>query len=225
MGKLYIVATPIGNLGDMTQRAVDTLGSVDLLIAEDTRVSKKLLNHFQIDIPIQTYNQHSFRNQFKLLQILQILKNGKNIALVTDAGTPGISDPGNELISFLVASDPAIEIIPIPGVSAVTAAISVCGFDMQRYIFVGFVPKKKQQKFFDPIIKSELPVVFFESPHRLLKTLQFLKNMIDGTRPIFVAREITKLHEQLYRGTLDELLAKLPNENPKGEVVVIISCK
>lgn len=241
MGNFYIVASPIGNLDDISKRAVETLSSVDLILAEDTRVTQKLLNHFDINKDILSYHQHS--GEEKKLEILNLLLNGKNVALVSDAGTPGIADPGNELVEFIYANSslpsskfleaPAsprisavgepsfIQIIPIPGPSAVSTALSVCGFNVSQYLFLGFWPKKKHSKIIKTIQSIQSPVVFFESPHRIVKTLEKLFEL--GERRVFVGRELTKLHETHYRGTLGEVLNRLKSEKfLKGEIVVVV---
>ncbi len=219
-GVLYIVATPIGNLDDITLRARKILKEVDLILAEDTRVTKKLLIHYDIDIPIVSYHQHS--SDDKKLEILARLTQGENIALVSDAGTPGISDPGNELIDFLLEREPSIKIVPIPGASAITTALSTCGFRADKFIFLGFLPKKKKNKLYEWLKTSKMTFAFYESPHRLLKTLGELKERFGGERRIFIARELTKLHETLYRGTIKEVLEKISAKAVRGEIVVVV---
>jgi 16S rRNA (cytidine1402-2'-O)-methyltransferase len=244
MGNLYIIATPIGNLSDITLRGLEILKSVDLVLAEDTRVTSKLLMRYDIKKDILTYNQHTFRNKNKLNQILELLLKGKNIALVSDAGTPGISDPGNELIDFICSYSSGagldfprdfvarksrsgqsnvhqIEIIPIPGPSAVSAALSVCGFDVSRYTFIGFFPKKKKTKLIKLLTISNMPFAYFDSPHRLIKNLEYLKAEL-GDRRVFVGRELTKLHETLYRGKISSVLEELGKSDKRGEVVVVV---
>ena len=220
MSELFIVATPIGNLSDISQRALDTLKSVDIIICEDKRVSHKLLDHYNIVKDTLTYNQHS--SDAQKYQILKILLDKKTIALLTDAGTPGISDPGNELIDFLLTNEPSIKITPIPGPSSLTTALSICGFDVSKFTFIGFLPKKKKNKLLISLLKSDLPFVFFESPNRITKTLKLLKELEIGERCLFIARELTKLHEQTYRGKIDEVLGLLQKENLKGEFVIVI---
>jgi len=224
-GTLYIVATPIGNLEDITLRAIKVLSEVDIILAEDTRITKKLLassifnSQFSISKLI-SYHQHS--KDRKKLEILRYLVEGKNIALVTDAGTPGISDPGNELIDYLLDKEPKITIVPIPGASAITTALSVSGFNVNKFIFLGFFPKKKRGKLIKLIKSTQLPVVFYESPKRIIKTLEFLKKELGGDRKVFVAREMTKLHETLYRGRIKQVLERLNEKVIKGEVVVVV---
>lgn len=214
-GTLYVVATPIGNLDDLSRRARQTLEGVDLVLAEDTRVTKKL----KLKTKIISYHQHS--NETKKLEILSYLLQGKNLALVTDAGTPGISDPGNELIDFLRLQGPTLKFVPIPGPSAVTTALSVCGFNVSKYIFLGFWPKKKANKNIKLILETGLAVVFFESPHRITKTLERLREEL-GERQTFVAREMTKIHETFYRGSLSEVTQQLQGPTLKGEITVVI---
>lgn len=219
-GNLYIIATPIGNLSDITLRALEILKSVDLILAEDTRVTSKLLYHYDIDNNIKSYNQHSTIN--KKLEILNYLNQGKNLGLVTDAGTPGISDPGNELIQFISENNPQIRIIPIPGPSSVVTAASVSGFKMGEFIFIGYFPKKKQSRTLKLITTSKIPIVYLDSPNRLVKNLETISTFVKN-RQIFVARELTKIHEEIFRGTVLDVLDKLSNTNPKGEVIVIIA--
>jgi len=227
-GTLYIVATPIGNLEDITFRALRVLKKVDLILAEDTRVSKKLMMHYDIKTPIKSYYQHS--SEERKLEILERLESGENIALVTDAGTPGISDPGNELIDFILErSDKQslslrgrIPVVPIPGASAITTALSVSGLPMSKFLFLGFFPKKKRLKLIKLIKLTKLPIVFYESPYRILKTLEFLEEKLGGDRGVFIARELTKLHETLYRGMLSEVRGQLEKAKIKGEIVVLV---
>jgi len=219
LGTLYIVATPIGNLEDITFRAVRILKEVDLILAEDTRVSGKLLKHYDIKKPLLSYHQHS--SEKKRLDILSHLVNGKNLALISDAGTPGISDPGNELIDYLLTREPNIKIVPIPGASAVVTSLSISGFRANKFIFLGFLPKKKRKRLFEWLVLSKMTFAFYESPKRLVKTLNELSEAF-GKRRVLVARELTKLHETLYRGEFVEVLAGLGDKNIKGEVVVVV---
>jgi len=219
-GKLYIVATPIGNLGDITTRAIDTLKSVDLVLTEDTRVTGKLLQHFDIQVYLLSYHQHS--NDVRKFEILKHLIEGKNLAFVTDAGTPGVSDPGNELIDFLLEKEPEIKVVPIPGPSALTTALSLCGFDVSKFKFLGFLPKKGRTKIFTAISQANEAQVFFESPMRLVRTLGELKDYLEEGRRVFVGRELTKLFESTYRGSITDVLEKLEKERVKGEIVAIV---
>jgi len=225
MGILYIIATPLGNLGDITLRALETLKSVDLVVCEDTRQSIKLLNHFNIQKPLVSYFQHSKLS--KIEYIAEQLAQGKNIALVTDAGTPGISDPGGMLISRLTnewAGEEKIKIVPIPGPCAAIAALSVCGFPTDRFYFMGFPPHKKgRETYFKKVAMADETAVFYESTHRILKTLEQLKILLPE-RQIMIGRELTKMFESIYRGTAEEILDILNSDknNLKGEFVVVV---
>jgi len=222
MATLFIVATPIGNLKDISQRAIEILGSVDLILCEDTRTSKKLLDFYQIKTPLLSYHQHS--DLKKINVILKQLNEGKNVALISDAGTPGICDPGGKLVELVTQNITNAQIISIPGPSALTAAISISGFDMQRFLFLGYLPKKKKRKKFLRIIeKSEFPVVIFESKFQIIKTLQDLANILGDENRIFIARELTKIFEETFRGTISQAIEYLENKKPRGEYVVIIN--
>jgi 16S rRNA (cytidine1402-2'-O)-methyltransferase len=226
MSSLYIVSTPIGNLEDITLRALKILKEVDLILCEDTRVTKKLLDHYGIKTPVLSYHQHSKIQ--KIDYILNLLKEGKNLALVSDAGTPGISDPGNKLIKELTNSRiKELKFVPIPGTSAVTCAASIAGFSMDKFLFLGFPPKKrKRKKFFEEVIKSKYPVIFYESPYRILKTLNELKNTMNNEQRtknnIVVCRELTKKFETIYRGKIDEVIKEIEKDKIKGEFVIIV---
>ena len=224
MAILYIVATPIGNLEGTSKRALRILSEVDLILSEDTRVTKKLLNHYQIKTPTLSYHQHSQLR--KVEEILELLKKGKEIALVSDAGTPGISDPGNKLIERVVESlSGQVKIIPVPGASAVTAAASISGFPMDKFLFLGFPPvKKKRKKFFKEVNKSEYPVIIYESPYRIIKTLEELSSFV-RLRDIVVCRELTKKFETVYRGKIKEVIKKIEKGKVKGEFVIVIEGK
>jgi len=217
-GKLYIVATPIGNLDDISLRALETLKSVNFVLCEDTRVTKKLLDNFEIQAPLMSYHQHSdFR---KIREIKNLLEEGKNLALVTDAGTPGISDPGNLLIAELIKNK--IEIVPIPGPSALITALSISGFPTDKFLFLGFPPhKNKRQKFFKEAVSYEFTIAFYESGHRIFKCLKELKEYIDPKRQIMVGRELTKQFETVYRGTIDQIIEQMKEE--RGEFVIVVS--
>lgn len=225
-GTLYIVATPIGNLEDITLRAISILSDVDIILAEDTRVTKKLLFSLNdkwpmINAKLLSYHQHS--GEPKKLEILSYLNEGKNIALVTDAGTPGISDPGNELIDFLLEGNPEIKIAPVPGASSITSALSVSGFRANKFVFLGFMPKKKRNKLIKWIREGKMTFSYFDSPNRVIKNLELIKFEIGSDSRVLVARELTKMHETLYRGSVDEVIKQLKNENSlKGEIVVVI---
>ncbi len=227
MPTFYIVATPIGNLGDVSKRALRILSEVDLILCEDTRVTKKLLDHYQIKTPTLSYHQHS---QLKKVEyILDLLKQNKNLVLVSDAGTPGVSDPGNKLISAIITSPGlVVKIVPVPGPSAATAAASISGFPMDKFIFLGFPPtKRKRKKFFEEIRQladSKYPVIFYESPYRILKTLKELISFINE-REIVVCRELTKKFETVYRGEIEEVIKEIEKDKIKGEFVVIVEGK
>lgn len=218
-GTLFVVATPIGNLGDMTVRALDTLKSVDLVLSEDTRVTKKLLTHFDIATPTLSCHEHTEKG--KLAQIVARLQSGESMALVTDAGTPGLSDPGNVLVSL--ALEAGITVVPIPGVSALATLVSVAGIDMREFTFLGFPPHKKgRETFFKGIAASEIPVMYYESPHRVIKNLELLQSLAPEKK-IILGRELTKMFEEVVRGGVGEVLTHLqsdPNKT-KGEFVII----
>ena len=219
MGTLYIVATPIGNLADISQRALEILRSVDLVAVEDTRVTHKLLAHYEISKPLITCHQHNITKSVE--QLAGELKAGKNIALVTDAGTPGIADPGNHLIAQLIALlGEELKIIPLPGANAALALLSISGLPTDRFLFMGFPPHKKgRNKFFAEAAASNETVALYESPHRILKTLAALP----ADRPAVVGRELTKQFESVYRGTVGEILARYAKELPRGELVIVLA--
>jgi len=217
MAKLYIIATPIGNLEDITFRAVRILKEVDLVLAENVIKARNLLNRYQIDTKIIKYEQHSLNRV--LDRLISILKEGKNMALISEAGTPGISDPGNELIEALNRKLDNISVIPIPGASSVSAAASIAGIPMQKFLFLGFVPKKGQ-KFFKELVEYDFPVIFFETPYRIVKTLEKINGLAPGAY-LVVMRELTKQFETVYRGKAKEIIEQLMNTSTKGEFVVI----
>ncbi|HNW09566.1 MAG TPA: 16S rRNA (cytidine(1402)-2'-O)-methyltransferase [bacterium] len=224
-GRLYIVATPIGNLADITLRALETLKRVDFIACEDTRVSRKLLSHHQINARLVSYHQHS--NKKKEEFIIQRLAEGDQVVVITDAGTPGIADPGNQLVARAVERLGAdLAVIPIPGPAALTTALSVAGLPTDRFYFLGFLPHKKgKQTMIKRIIASQETVVFYESTHRILKTLEmFVELMPPGAeaRKIVVGRELTKQFETIYRGRVAEVIAQLRQSGAKGELVVIM---
>ena len=221
MAILYIVGTPIGNLEDISQRALRILSEVDLILAEDTRVTKKLLDRYDIKTPTFSYHQHSKLK--KVNYILELLKQGKNLALVSDAGTPGISDPGGKLISVAMKQCSNVTIVPIPGPSAVTAAASISGFPTEKFLFLGFPPtKRKRKKFFEEIVKSKYPVIFYESPYRIIKTLEELRLATGDERQAVICRELTKKFETVYRGKIEEVIKKIEKDKIKGEFVVVV---
>ena len=226
MGILYIVATPIGNLGDITYRAIEILQEVDLIVCEDTRTSRKLLAHYEINTATMSFYQNirsggAIKPVPKTNSVITELKNGKNVALITDAGTPGISDPGNQLVAAAVRE--GIVAIPIPGASSFTTLLSVSGIDMTRFVFLGFPPHKKgRETFFKEVVVFYLPVIYLESPHRLMKNLELLKNLAPE-KNVILGRELTKMFEEIVRGSVTEVLEYFEN-NPgkvKGEFVII----
>ncbi len=220
-GILYIVATPIANLKDITERALETLKSVDFILCEDTRDSGKLLNHFGIFKPTLSLHQHSLEKRFK--EVLALLIAGKKLALITDAGTPGISDPGNLLIDFLLKNNPDLKIVPIPGPSALIAALSVSGFAADKFYFSGFPPlKNKRQRYFQDLSQTKGTVVIYESTHRIIKTLEDLQKNFDGKKRIMVGRELTKQFETIYRGSIADIVNLLKRGSLRGEFVIVI---
>lgn len=226
-GILYIVATPIGNLGDMTMRAIETLKNVDFVICEDTRVTKKLLNHYNITTKTVPFYQMqktggAVKPAPRLEYCIEELKMGKNIALVSDAGTPGISDPGKQMVA--AAYENNIAVIPIPGASALGAMISVSGIDMTKFIFLGFPPHKKgRETFFKEVVAQKYPVSYFESPHRVIKNLELLKSLAPEKK-IILGRELTKMFEEIVRGDVSQVLNYfLENKDKiKGEFVAVV---
>ena len=232
-GILYIVATPIGNLGDITLRAINTLSSADIILAEDTRVTGKLLaflrskssndNSQQVTIHQQLISYHQHSSDAKKLEILKLLMDGKNLALVTDAGTPGISDPANELIAYLLSFAPDLKIVPIPGASAIVTTLSISGLDVNKFVFLGFMPKKKKEKLFAWLKEGKVPFAYYDSPFRVIKNLEDIKSRFGEDTTVFVARELTKMHESVYRGRISEVISKMGESTIKGEMVVIIN--
>lgn len=220
LGTLFIVATPIGNLGDMTLRALETLKAVDAILCEDTRVTSRLLAHYEIKRPLVSCHEHT--DDSKLKQLIERLEQGESLAFVSDAGTPGLSDPGNKLVSLALESD--IAVVPIPGVSALATLVSVAGIDMREFAFLGFPPHKKgRETFFRKVAAAEMPVMYYESPHRVLKNLELLASFASGKR-VIIGRELTKLFEEMVRGTIEEALTYFSEhpEKVKGEFVVIV---
>lgn len=224
MANLYIVATPIGNLEDVTFRAISILSSVCVILCEDTRITKKLLNRYDIVVPTMSYHSHSKLS--KVEKVFSLLKDGKNIALVSDAGTPTISDPGVLLVSQVKEEfGDSVKVIPIPGPSAVISALSVSGFPSSEFLFLGFLPHKKgRETLFKEITDSKRTIVFYESPHRILKTLNSLKEHLEVERRIVVARELTKLYESVLSGTSEYMLNyfEINPDKIKGEFVVVV---
>lgn len=225
MQKFYVIGTPIGNLEDITYRAVRILGEVDLILCEDTRVTINLLNKYGIKKPTMSY--HSQSKISKTDKIIELIKEGKTLALVSDAGTPAISDPGSMLVSKIRENFPEIQIIAIPGPSALTSALSVSGLPSSEFLFLGFLPHKKgRETLFKEISASERTVVFYESPHRIMKSLESLKKFV-GERKIVIAREISKIYEQIVSGTPVEVEDYFEKNVDKirGEFVVMVSAK
>ncbi|MCK4562421.1 MAG: 16S rRNA (cytidine(1402)-2'-O)-methyltransferase [Flavobacteriaceae bacterium] len=220
MSKLYLVPTPIGNLDDMTLRAIKTLNEVDLILAEDTRTSGKLLKHFNISTQMQSYHMH---NEHKMLnRFINRLKSGETIALISDAGTPAISDPGFLLTRACIQNDIAIECLP--GATAFVPALVNSGLPNDKFIFEGFLPVKKgRQTRLTFLAEETRTMIFYESPHKLLKTLNHFAEYFGEDRAISVSRELTKLYEETIRGSIKELIIHFENKAPKGEFVVIVA--
>lgn len=218
-GKLYIVPTPIGNLEDITLRALRILKEVDIILAEDTRTSGNLLKHFEIDNKLMSYHQH---NEHGVLpKMISLLQEGKNLALVTDAGTPGISDPGYLLIRECVRYNLPIE--PLPGATAFVPALLKSGFPCDEFVYIGFLPQKKgRQTAVQKIAEDERTTVMYESPHRLIKLLEQLLEFCDTERKISVSRELTKKFEETINGTVAEVLQHFLQHEPRGEFVVVV---
>ncbi len=220
-GRLYLVGTPIGNLEDMTPRAIATLRAVDLIAAEDTRYTGKLLAHFGIATPQVSYHAHNHRQ--RLPSLIARLQAGARVALVTDAGMPGISDPGSELAAACIEA--GIPVTPIPGATAAIAALVASGFDTQRFAFEGFLPSsgKDRRARLESLIPETRTVILYEAPHRLTRTLTDLQAVLGGDRPIALARELTKLHETIWRGTLAEAVARYAaDDTPRGEFTIVV---
>lgn len=217
-GILYIVATPIGNLEDITLRAIRVLKEVDLIAAEDTRHTLKLLNHLEISKPLISYHRHN--EEVKSNVLLEKLEEGKNIALVSDAGTPGICDPGEEIIKKCIELE--IKVIPVPGACAMINSLICSGIDTKEFTFLGFLPlnKKLRKNKLDEIEKTNKTIIIYEAPHKLENTLKDLKQILDKNRKIVLAREITKIHEEFIRGNIDDIIEKI--QDVKGEFVIII---
>jgi 16S rRNA (cytidine1402-2'-O)-methyltransferase len=221
MGTLYVVATPIGNLEDITYRAIGILREASLVVAEDTRVSRKLLNRVESHAPAISF--HEYSDQRGLLPILRALERGGAVAVLTDSGTPGISDPGSFLVFEIIRRLPETKVFTIPGPSALTAALSVSGIRAEPFTFFGFPPEKKgRQSFFASLAGRRETLVIYEAPHRIVKTLDSLGEILGGSRPAFVGRELTKLHETHYRGNLGEVTAAVKQDTLKGEYVIVI---
>ena len=216
-GKLYLVATPIGNLEDITLRAIRILKEVDIVVAEDTRQTLKLLNHLEITKPLISYHRHN--EDIKVEGLIERLKNGQNIALVSDAGTPVISDPGEVIVKEAIKNN--IEIIPIPGACALINGLIASGLDSKEFCFLGFLSlnKKIRKEKLEEIKSEHRTIILYEAPHKILNTLEDLKNILEN-RQVVIAREITKIHEEFIRGTISEILEKY--KEPRGEHIIII---
>jgi len=221
-GKLYLVPTPIGNLEDITLRALRILKEADLILAEDTRTSSFLLKHYQIDKPLKSYHQH---NEHQTVQyIVDSIQAGKTIALISDAGTPGISDPGFLLVRESLKNGIAVE--TLPGPTAFVPALVNSGLPCDSFVFVGFLPQKKGRQTKLLSLKEETrTMIFYESPFRLIKALEEFKDHYGGDRLVSVSRELTKLHEENFRGTVEEVLAHFNAKQVKGEIVIVLGGK
>lgn len=218
-GVLYVVATPLGNLEDITLRALRILREVDVIAAEDTRHSAKLLNHF--GITKQLFSYWGEREKSRSEQVIELLRQGKTIALISDAGTPGLSDPGEVLIKKAIEA--SIPVVPVPGPSAVVASLSVSGLSTREFLFLGFIPIKKNErkKFLRDISIEKRTLVFYEAPHRLLETISDIRDIMPE-RDIAVCHELTKMHESIYRGTVDEVLSMIGHAVIAGEYVIVL---
>ncbi len=216
-GILYIVATPIGNLEDITLRAIRVLKEVDLIAAEDTRHTLKLLNHLEISKPLISYHRHN--EEIRTEELIKELKTGKNIGLVSDAGTPGICDPGEEIIKKCI--EESIKVVPIPGACAMINALITSGISTKEFIFLGFLPlnKKSRKEKLEEIKNANKTIILYEAPHKLKNTLNDLSDILQS-REVVLARELTKIHEEYIRGTVKELMEK--TDNLKGEMILII---
>lgn len=222
MSKLIIVPTPIGNLGDITRRAVDILGEADLLLAEDTRKSAILLHHLGINVPLRSH--HKFNEHREVERLSKEILAGKKVALISDAGTPGISDPGFLLVRTCLEN--GIEVETLPGATAFVPALINSGLPADRFTFEGFLPQKKGRlKRINSLAEEERTMIFYESPFRLLKTLTQLSDLFGEERKASVSRELTKIHEETIRGSLGELVAHYSDKAPKGEIVIVVAGK
>jgi len=219
-GQLFLVATPIGNLADITLRALETLKRVDLIAAEDTRHSRILCQHYQITTPLVSYHQHNASQRLSFL--LEHLQGGKSLALISDAGMPGIADPGTELVQECITF--GIPVVPIPGVSACLTALVASGLSTEQFIFEGFLPPTEQgrQASIQRWQQEQRTIICYEAPHRLLATLKALAEGLSGSRKLVIARELTKVHETFWRGTLGEAVQAWQEQIPKGEFTLVI---
>lgn len=222
MSKLFLVPTPIGNLNDMTFRAVQTLKDVDIVLAEDTRVSGKLLKHFEIDTPMKSYHQHN--EHHKTDSIIKAIKNGQTHALISDAGTPAISDPGFLLVRECVEA--GVQIESLPGATAFVPALVNSGLPNDKFIFEGFLPVKKGRKTkLEELAKEKRTFILYESPYKLIKTLKNLEQHLGEDRQISISRELTKLYEETLRGSIKEMIMHFETHKPKGEFVLVVSAQ
>ena len=223
IGKLFLVPTPIGNLEDMTFRAVNTLRDVDLILAEDTRHTQKLLNHFEIETPQKSFHEHN--TQERIPQVIEWLKEGKMIAQVSDAGTPSISDPGFELVQACIEA--SIPVIPLPGANAGITALIASGLVPQPFYFYGFLPRKKKEKIeaLEQLRTHSETVILYESPFRLKDTFLAIQNVYGENQPVVLCRELTKSYEEFIRGTASELVLLLQEEELKGECCILVGHK
>ena len=219
-GTLYLCATPIGNLEDMTFRAVRVLKDADLIAAEDTRNSIKLLNHFDIHTPMTSYHEHNKYEKGK--RLVDRLLRGETIALITDAGTPGISDPGEELVKMCF--DAGIHVTAVPGAAACVTALTISGLGTRRFVFEAFLPadKRERERVLDALKREQRTMIIYEAPHRLVKTLNLLAQTLGGDRMVSVCRELTKKHESVYRSTLSGAASYYAEHDPKGECVLVV---
>lgn len=222
-GTLYVCGTPIGNLQDITIRALDVFRNVDLIAAEDTRRTRKLLAHFEIPTKTISYHEH---NEFsRAPQLIEMIKEGKQVALVTDAGMPGISDPGAHLVDCALSNN--LKVVSIPGPSAVITALSVSGFSADEFTFVGFLPRKgkRREEALESLAQETRVAVIYESPYRLTRTLSDLVSVLGGDRKVVVTRELTKLHEEIIKGTLEEVREEFSQRTVKGEITIVVGNK
>ena len=221
-GKLYLVPTPIGNLKDITLRALEVLKESDIIAAEDTRQTLKLLNHFEIKKPLISY--HKFNEQSKGNEIIDLLREGKTVALVSDAGTPGISDPGSVIVEKCIAENLNFEVLP--GATAITTALVYSGIDTTKFLFRGFLPRENKERrvITDELLNSQETLIFYEAPHRLVDTLSYLLDTF-GDRNIAVCRELTKLYQEIFRAKLSEAIQHFTDNKPRGEFVLVLEGK
>ena len=220
MSKIFIVPTPIGNLGDITFRAIETLKSVDIILAEDTRTSLKLLKHYKINSKIESYHMHNEHK--KADSIINKISEGNTIALISDAGTPSISDPGFLLVRECIKNN--IEVECLPGATALITALVISGLPSDKFLFEGFLPAKKgRTKRLKELSNEKKTIIFYESPHRILKTLKDFSDYFSPEKQVSVSREITKIYEETFRGTIEASIEHFEKNKPKGEFVIVLS--